>query len=139
MAKMSRDEIDALWSRVIGSRKLAPWAEIMQIRRVLASRIITEEQARVLYLTTKIWRGIRYAAMKRDGMACTRCGSTVELQVHHKKYHEIGADVLEDLETLCVNCHAVETKRYDLLAHRGPQRPVDVGGQLFSTLRRTGP
>lgn len=136
---MSRDEVDALWSRVIGSRKLAAWSEMVQLKRVLADGIVTEEQARLLYLTTKVWRGIRYAVLKRDGMACVRCGSTVELQVHHKRYHEIGADALEDLETLCVNCHSVETKRYDLLAHRGPLSSVDVGGQLFSTLRRKGP
>lgn len=45
-------------------------------------------------------------AKMRDNFMCVRCGSTESLHVHHKK--GIKSHSLDDLETLCLNCHKAE-------------------------------
>jgi RNA-directed DNA polymerase len=39
----------------------------------------------------------------RDGWKCTKCGSTENLRVHHKKGTQ--SHLMKDLQTLCKNCH----------------------------------
>jgi len=52
---------------------------------------------------------LRAEALKRDGHRCARCGATENLVVHHKKpWARGGDDELENLETLCQNCHHQE-------------------------------
>jgi 5-methylcytosine-specific restriction endonuclease McrA len=46
--------------------------------------------------------------LERDRHACTKCGSTDGLEVHHVIPAAAGgATSLENLETLCVSCHLV--------------------------------
>jgi len=49
------------------------------------------------------WLEARNNALKRDDFRCTHCGSTAELEVHHKK--PSGGNRLENLQTLCQICH----------------------------------
>jgi len=70
----------------------------------------------------KEWQELRTGALKRDNYECQACGKTEEdhqdefgvgLNVHHIKdiaEHEdpSEADRLENLETLCVECHGKE-------------------------------
>ena len=52
------------------------------------------------------WRSIRTMVRRRDGNKCARCGSTKNLQVHHIiPYRESHDNSLENLITLCGNCH----------------------------------
>lgn len=53
------------------------------------------------------WEEQRCAALERDGYRCVRCGSTEAIAVHHKiaRRHG-GTDDLDNLETLCLTCHA---------------------------------
>lgn len=45
----------------------------------------------------------------RDGYKCAVCGSCNGLQIHHKIYRSNGgADTLENLVTLCEDCHMKE-------------------------------
>jgi 5-methylcytosine-specific restriction endonuclease McrA len=40
------------------------------------------------------------------GNKCSMCGSTINLHIHHKKYHENPDDtVIEDLALICDKCH----------------------------------
>ena len=56
-------------------------------------------------------KDIRIAVMERDGNACTCCGSTYDLQVHHKIHRaQGGTDELDNLTTLCIVCHYEEHK-----------------------------
>lgn len=57
------------------------------------------------------WSTIRLKALKRDSYRCTICGSSEELQVHHKKkllsFDTIEeANQLDNLQTLCKTCHS---------------------------------
>jgi hypothetical protein len=49
---------------------------------------------------------LKLRAKMRDDFKCVRCGSTEKLQVHHKKGTK--SHRLEDMETLCLNCHHAE-------------------------------
>jgi 5-methylcytosine-specific restriction endonuclease McrA len=55
--------------------------------------------------------GNRVKTLERDGYKCTECGSTTNLQVHHKdesgrnKPKELRNDRLDNLVTLCGKCH----------------------------------
>jgi 5-methylcytosine-specific restriction endonuclease McrA len=52
---------------------------------------------------------LRIRILQRDGWKCQCCGSSVNLQVHHLKFRgRLGSDVLDNLITLCVDCHSKE-------------------------------
>lgn len=64
----------------------------------------------VKYISSAAWRHhpARVAELKASGMRCRICnasGSEVELQVHHRTYERLGAELPEDLTALCVDCH----------------------------------
>lgn len=65
------------------------------------------------YLLTPKWRTISQTVIKRDGNKCTKCGSTKILHAHHKTYKNIFNELnhLEDLITLCKECHKVIHKK----------------------------
>src|SRR5262249_39716457 len=62
------------------------------------------------YLKSAKWKKIRYAVLKRDGFTCSKCGGKFNLQVHHLTYDHIGEELLEDLKTLCRDCHTFQHK-----------------------------
>ena len=57
------------------------------------------------------WQKKRLEVLSRDNFTCKFCGDTeTTLHVHHKKYTGEPHDApLKDLETLCEDCHYVET------------------------------
>ena len=64
-------------------------------------------------LRSPMWQKKRLEIMERDNFTCQHCGcNDMELQVHHKVYHE---DLNpweydnDDLITLCGCCHGIET------------------------------
>jgi ribosomal protein L36 len=62
------------------------------------------------YLKTPEWHFISESVIKRDGHKCTICSSTDKLQSHHITYKHIFNELkhLEDLTTLCFDCHQNE-------------------------------
>lgn len=61
------------------------------------------------YLNSTDWRRRRTRVLQRVGHRCERCNSKRELQVHHKTYERLGAELESDLEVLCLLCHEGET------------------------------
>jgi 5-methylcytosine-specific restriction endonuclease McrA len=60
------------------------------------------------YLMTKTWKDIRKRVLKRDERRCRLCNSHKKLRVHHRSYPKIfGEESLNDLITLCENCHSL--------------------------------
>lgn len=66
--------------------------------------------------TSAAWSRIRRKALARDRYRCQKCGRTrdqekaitgKDLHVHHKD-GESTNDALENLETLCADCHGIE-------------------------------
>jgi hypothetical protein len=57
------------------------------------------------YLQSEHWQTIRLEVLKRDGDHCRVCNSEDRLEVHHRTYERLGCEDLEDLMTLCHDCH----------------------------------
>ncbi len=60
------------------------------------------------YLKTQHWILASSAAFKRDRNCCADCGISMKdepLEVHHITYIRKGRENLEDLMTLCKQCH----------------------------------
>ncbi len=57
------------------------------------------------YLQTETWAKKRKERMTTDCYKCTQCGSTDNLQVHHKTYERLGYERMDDLSTMCKECH----------------------------------
>lgn len=70
------------------------------------SKKISPRQRYGYYLQSDHWQALREKALVRDNYKCQNCGSQDELQVHHLAYGKGGDDVLEDLTTLCSDCHS---------------------------------
>jgi 5-methylcytosine-specific restriction endonuclease McrA len=53
------------------------------------------------------WKRARKAALARDGYACTECGATADLTVHHIVPLAAGGEwgALYNMRTLCRTCH----------------------------------
>jgi 5-methylcytosine-specific restriction endonuclease McrA len=52
---------------------------------------------------------LRVRVLERDRWKCQRCGSSVNLQVHHLRYRgRLGSDALDNLISLCADCHEEE-------------------------------
>ncbi len=44
--------------------------------------------------------------LNRDNHSCRYCGSSFQLQPHHRKFRsQGGGDTLDNLVTLCAKCH----------------------------------
>lgn len=57
-------------------------------------------------LSERMWRKLREEVLARDGYACTSCGTAEDLEAHHiVPRSEGGPDVIENLTTLCGDCH----------------------------------
>ena len=57
------------------------------------------------YLNSPKWKYLRQKILIRDGFSCTSCNSAENLEVHHITYDNWRQEKLEDLTTLCRNCH----------------------------------
>src|SRR5262245_29587921 len=63
------------------------------------------------YLSSPSCRRTRLLALSRTDYHCERCGfhgTDAEPNVHHRSYAQLGHEAPEDLEVLCLRCHARE-------------------------------
>ena len=131
-ALMNRDEIDDLWSEYVGSRRMYWWDELRRLNELqeedLSWKIIYH-----LYLSSKHWDFMRKKVLARDKYRCVKCSSKDNLHVDHLRYPGIGLETLDDLQTLCHECHEEKTQRFQLSEPK--IRKVHIGNQLFETLR----
>jgi 5-methylcytosine-specific restriction endonuclease McrA len=68
------------------------------------------------------WLELREKIINRDWGYCTCCGTSKNLQVHHKRYisgHMAWEYSWADLTTLCKDCHALE---HNKVPERGKPR-----------------
>lgn len=60
------------------------------------------------YLQSPEWAVVRRLALEQAGYACRLCGAPQEesrLDVHHRTYERLGAELLADVIVLCSSCH----------------------------------
>ena len=78
----------------------------MPVRRSSSAETAARFQAMRQQTQSASWSAAKRAALARDGK-CQKCWATAELQVHHiKERVNGGTDGLENLLTLCSDCHA---------------------------------
>jgi 5-methylcytosine-specific restriction endonuclease McrA len=74
--------------------------------KVVAKVRRTKEQA---YGDRSSWMEVRAKVLKRDGYKCTKCPATEYLQVDHIRSVAMGGQtVMQNLRTLCADCHAAQ-------------------------------
>jgi hypothetical protein len=91
------------------------------------------------YISSAAWRNnpARLEELEASGRRCRICNvgaEDAELQVHHRTYKRLYAELPEDLTTLCADCHRGVTsmlrdRRY---ACRTPKR-ADVARPLINS------
>lgn len=61
------------------------------------------------FLSSEYWRVVREIKIKESGGRCAVCGSSDNLQVHHRSYEHHGNEHLhlDDLVVLCGRCHTL--------------------------------
>lgn len=57
------------------------------------------------YLRSPWWRHLRDFTLEDRGHRCEACGSAHRLEVHHRSYERLGAELPEHLVVLCRHCH----------------------------------
>lgn len=57
------------------------------------------------YINSPEWQVKRLERLKLDHCQCQFCGSAVNVEVHHLTYRRLGHEDINDLITLCDNCH----------------------------------
>jgi restriction endonuclease Mrr len=73
------------------------------------------------YLRTPEWRRTRAAALVRADHSCAMDAShTTDLEVHHRIYDRLGAELATDLTVLCQACHRLH---HDANGRPRRQRP----------------
>jgi len=58
-----------------------------------------------IYLKSALWQDKRKLVLARDNCHCVDCGANHNLQVHHLRYTHLGKELLDDLVTVCGDCH----------------------------------
>jgi 5-methylcytosine-specific restriction endonuclease McrA len=59
-----------------------------------------------LKLKAEEYNVLRNEVLKRDSWRCQDCGAMKDLQAHHiRPRSRFGGDVMQNLITLCANCH----------------------------------
>jgi len=56
------------------------------------------------YLKTDVWQILRKQRLVVDNNKCVICGKEAK-HVHHKRYKQWGSETVDDLVSLCINCH----------------------------------
>jgi len=68
---------------------------------------MTRPKAAPLRLDPLSYESLRQQILRRDGWRCQSCGTTLNLDVHHREFRShSGEDTEENLITLCTACHA---------------------------------
>lgn len=62
-------------------------------------------EKRQAYYCSREWSVKKEAVKSRSGGTCERCGLYPGQNVHHKTYHRLYSESLEELWHLCIGCH----------------------------------
>ena len=57
------------------------------------------------YIKSDKWKTKRLECLKRDNYQCQKCGTAINLVIHHSTYDRLGNEDMGDLVTLCKDCH----------------------------------
>ena len=78
---------------------------LLLISKTIRTNEIDDLNKYALYLESPEWKNKAQACKDRD-VNCKLCGSASKLQAHHITYDNLYNEKLEDLITLCFECHS---------------------------------
>jgi hypothetical protein len=78
------------------------------------------------YLQSQEWKDIRLKVLQRDRYRCVDCGAKGKLDVHHTSYKRLFHEDLDDLISLCRQCHESEHKPTVSKYAKRPKRLIGV-------------
>jgi hypothetical protein len=95
------------------------------------------------YMSSDAWRAKRLQVLDRDGWECMTCDcihegrfTKADLQVHHRHYRNLGSEPLEDLISICGECHdaitAVHRRRRYAVKELPENCFEDISPKVFS-------
>jgi 5-methylcytosine-specific restriction endonuclease McrA len=104
-------KLDFVWNSKINLEQSTPHSKVKsQNANFINKSFDTERQYANYILKSDEWQKKRNQVIKRDKNRCRNCGTTIDLQVHHKNYDRFGNESLDDLVTLCYTCHEKITR-----------------------------
>ena len=87
-------------------------SDIIKTQRSFAKKALHQPTHRFDHLYNERWREIKAQVKAERGAKCERCGSPVNLDLHHRKAKRYGGkDTSDNAELLCEPCH-VQTPTY---------------------------
>lgn len=79
------------------------------------------------YIKSKEWHDRADKVKQKRGYKCERCGSTKQIDAHHKNYDRLGYERDSDIEIVCRACHArADKERAEHSAKRNYQNRLDA-------------
>lgn len=60
------------------------------------------------YYESEHWKAVSQRRKELDGFRCCQCGTSRDLETHHKVYCLFAEDVQRELITYCAKCHTEE-------------------------------
>jgi restriction endonuclease Mrr len=98
-----------------------PVAAAVDAERLAELRAMPYQQ----YLRTPEWRQTKAVALLHAGNACSLDVTHTEgLEVHHRTYERLGAELVSDLAVLCCSCHQLHHKEYGRPRRERSAKPV---------------
>lgn len=79
------------------------------------------------YINSVAWQETRQKIFRRDGFRCVMCGQSMNLNVHHITYENLGAEESSDLVTLCQKCHAKVHGEKVVFHKEEKKQPIQLG------------
>ncbi len=108
------EKLNTYWTKYLNKQngiKKKPKVKTVK-RKPKESKGLTPKQKYKAFLKTDYWKSVRIKVFLRDNKTCQKCGSKKKLEAHHLtyKHHRNEMKYLEDLITLCRDCHEKEHK-----------------------------
>ncbi len=64
------------------------------------------------YLQSDKWQALRQKRFKKDNYCCFSCKQSLPLELHHITYKRLGNEHLNDVRSLCRDCHQAIHDKY---------------------------
>lgn len=105
------EELSIYWTKYLNKQNgVKNKPKVKTIKKQPKESKATAKERYKAFLKTNYWKAVRIKVFLRDSKTCQKCGSKKKLEAHHLtyKHHKNEMKHLEDLITLCRDCHEKE-------------------------------
>ena len=88
-------------------------SDLLRRQRLAEEKELQEfRDKKQVYMSSTKWYTKRQERLEIDNFECKLCNSIIDLKVHHKTYKRIFNEDINDLVTLCSDCHTAIHDKY---------------------------